>query len=136
MGMNVSAEPIDAVIRSIIEQYERKPEGWRILTDKKGNMLVVGPNVGYRLKMIPINPIEYTGVGLKIIASEEVQDFVRDMPFYGFRPLQDREAEGLTNALRQEGVVPIHLVQRLLGIKPVSTSQLPAMKPKAILSGP
>ena len=61
--IKVSAEPIEPLISKIMNQYNKDPEGWSILIDQNLNVLIMGPKVGYRLKLIPLNLQEYTGVG-------------------------------------------------------------------------
>jgi len=39
----MSAEPIESLMKRIMDQYNRKTEGWTVLIDMKGNMLVLGP---------------------------------------------------------------------------------------------
>ncbi|MCK4434696.1 hypothetical protein KAU92_04335, partial [Candidatus Bathyarchaeota archaeon] len=68
-------------------QYNKKPEGWTVLIDRKGNMLILNPRVGYRLKLVPLNPREYTGVGVKLNSLNEMQKVTEGVPSYGFRPL-------------------------------------------------
>ena len=64
--VEVLFEPIDQVTNRILDQYNRHPEGWSVLVDSQRNVLVVGPSSGYRLRLVPLNPQEYTGVGTKI----------------------------------------------------------------------
>jgi len=118
-----------------MSQYDQKPEGWTVLIDPKGNVLVLGPKEGYRLKLIPLNPQEYTGVGLKIDGREEMHRVVEGVPSYGFRPLSSTETKELFNSARQ-GNVQKKLISKLFGMKPVPTWELKKKKPKAVLSGP
>ena len=130
--MNV--EPIESLISRIMRQYNRKPEGWTVLTDHKGNVLILGPKTGYRLKLIPLNPQEYTGVGMKVDGLEEMRRVADGVPSYGFRPLSTTEAEELLKTV-QEGAQS-RLIDRLLRTKPVPTWELRKKRPGAVLGGP
>lgn len=132
----MGAEPIELVIERILGQYNRKPEGWSVLTDQRGNVLVLGPGLGYRLKLIPLNPQEYTGVGARIRGSEEIQKIVEGIPSYGFRPLSREETRRLLEGVQQGGALQDKLIEKLLGTKPVPTWELQERRPEAILSGP
>jgi len=65
-------------------------------------VLVLGPNEGYMLKMVPISPQEYTGVGMKIDSLSEIRMLVEGAPPYGFRPLSSMQSEELLNSFRHE----------------------------------
>lgn len=131
----MSAEPIESLVSRIMKQYDKKPEGWTVLTDHKGNVLVLGPKIGYRLKLIPLNPQEYTGVGIKIAGLREMRRVVEGVPSYGFRPLSSVETEELLNTVHQ-GYIQSKLINKFLEMKPVSTGELKKKRPKAVLSGP
>jgi hypothetical protein len=118
-----------------MNQYNKKPEGWTVLTDHKGNVLVLGPKTGYRLKLIPLNPQEYTGVGIEIDGPKEKRRVAEGVPSYGFRPLSNTETEELLNTAHQRYTLN-KLINKLLEIKPVPTGELKKKKPKAVLSGP
>ncbi len=132
----MSAEPIESLMSRIMDQYNRKPEGWTVLADHKGNVLVMGPNVGYRLKLTPLNPQEYTGVGIMIDDLKEVRNAVKDVPSYGFRPLSYTETKELLKTIRQGDTLQNKLIKKLLGVKPVPALEIPKNDIGAILSGP
>ena len=132
----MSVEPIESLTNKIMDRYNRKSEGWAVLTDYKGNVLVLGPRVGYRLKLIPLNPYEYTGVGIEIGGLEEMRRVVEGIPSYGFRPLSAGETEELFNAVHRDDVIQNKLIKKLLGMKPVPPGELQKEGLKAILSGP
>jgi len=54
----LSFEPIEKVIERIINLYNENPRDWRVLIDRKGNALILGPEIGYKLRLIHINPQE------------------------------------------------------------------------------
>lgn len=132
----MSVEPVESLMRRVMAQYNRRPEGWSVLTDLRGNVLILGPESGYRLKLIEVNPQEHTGVGVRVGGLEEVRRIVEGTPSYGLRPLSSRETRELLNAIHREDAIPNRLIERLLGMKPVPTSELEERGPKAILSGP
>lgn len=132
--MNV--EPIESVMRRIIDQYNKKTEGWSVLTDHKGNVLVLGPRMGYRLKLIPLNPQEYTGVGVRIGGTKEMRKVVEGVPSYGFRPLSGIETKKLLSNIHQRGTVQNRLLKKLMGINPVPTWELQKKETKIVLGGP
>ncbi|MEM4245686.1 MAG: hypothetical protein QW390_00140, partial [Candidatus Bathyarchaeia archaeon] len=119
-----------------MERYNRNPEGWRVLTDFKGNVLILGPTTGYRLKLIPLNPNEYTGVGARIGDLSEVRKAFDKAPPYGFRPLSGEEFRELLETFHQDGTVQEEILKRLLGVKPVPLPELQGSGAEAVLSGP
>jgi hypothetical protein len=58
----VAIEPIKSLMNEIMSQYNGRPIDWNVLTDYKGNVLILGPKEGYMLKMVSINPKKYTGL--------------------------------------------------------------------------
>lgn len=132
---SVITEPIESLLRKIMNRYNSQPEGWIIMTDHKGNLLVLGPNDGYMLRIIPINPQEHTGVGVKIDKPQEIQRFVNGAPSYGFRPLSTGQTRKLLNGF-SEGQKQHRLISEFLERKPVSIPELNKRKPKVVLSGP
>ena len=131
--MNV--EPVDSLMNKIMSQYNKKPEGWTVLIDRKGNMLILNPRVGYRLKLVPLNPREYTGVGVKLNSLNEMQKVTEGVPSYGFRPLSNMDTEELLTSIHQ-GSAMNKLIEKFLMMPPVSTMELQKKPPKTILSGP
>lgn len=130
------AQPIELIIERIMDQYNEKPEGWKVLIDRKGNVVVIGPRIGYRLKLIPLNPREYTGVGIRTSGLKEMRRVTEGLPSYGFRPLSSTETKQLLSTIHKGGTVQSKLIKKLLGTKPVPTWELPKKGHKAILTGP
>jgi len=131
-------ESVESLTKKILDQYNRTPEGWRALIDGKGNLLVLGPQVGYRLKLISLNPKEYTGVGVKLDRFEDIQNSVTHFPSYGFRPLSHKVSEALLKSINQTGSFQKKLITKIFNAKPVPTWDLEKKKNKfkTILSGP
>ncbi|MFW6110837.1 MAG: hypothetical protein ACOC6H_02245 [Thermoproteota archaeon] len=129
-------EPIEPLMGKIMDRYNKRPEGWKVLTDNKGSVLILGPKTGYRLRLIPLNPQEYTGVGTKIGKTGEIRDAVQGIPSYGFRPLSSNQTKRLFRTIKEKGAARNRVASELLGSRPVPTWQLKQSKPKAVLTGP
>ena len=128
-------EPIELLMPKIVKRYNNHPGGWNVLIDYKGNILILGPSEGYMLKMIPLNPQKYTGVGMKISDSDEMQRLVGGAPSYGLRPLSTRQTKSILDSFRQ-GEDQYKLISKLFKKNPISITELEKKKPKSILSGP
>jgi hypothetical protein len=124
------------VTKRILENYNKKPEGWNVLTDRKGNILFIGPNASYRLKLIPLSPQKYTGVGSKIKSPKEFQGITEGLPTYGFRPLSEEALKSLLSSIQQTGEFRSTLINKLLRITPLPASKIREKKPKSVLTGP
>ena len=131
----MATEPIELLMPKIVKLYNNHPGGWNVLIDYKGNILILGPNEGYMLKMIPLNPQKHTGVGMKISDSNEIQRLLGGAPSYGFRPLSTRQMERILDSYRQ-GEEQHRLISKLLEKNPISIPELKREKPKAVLGGP
>ena len=128
-------ESIESLMPKIVNRYNNQPEGWSVLTDLKGNLLVLSPVDGYMLRMIPINPQEHTGVGVKIDNFQEMRSFVKGAPSYGFRPLSTVQTQKLLNGFLQKKKHG-RIISELLERKPLSIPELYKTKPKVVLGGP
>ena len=131
----MSTEPVEMLVNKIMDRYNKHPAGWTVLRDFKGNVLVTGPKEGYMLKIIMINPQEYTGIGVKINSPRELRTLVEESPGFGYRPLTNMQAEELLNSFRHSGRQN-RLVSEIFERKPVSTLEIEKKRPNAVLSGP
>jgi hypothetical protein len=131
----VKTEPIESIVNKIKNGYNKHPVGWTVLSDLKGNILVLGPNEGYMLRMISLNPQEQTGVGIEIDGLHETRKLLRGAPSYGFRPLSNRKAEEILNSFSYTERRN-KLISEILERKPVSSSEIENNKLKGVLSGP
>jgi len=131
----VQAEPLDSLLKEILNRYNENPRGWRVFADAKDNMLVLGPGTGYRLKLLSLNPAEVTGVGVDI-STDEAQGMPLSVPSYGYRPLSHGIVAQLFSSLHQNGPVAQGLIDGLLGIKPVPTWDLEGESLRGVLTGP
>lgn len=118
-----------------MNQYNNQPVGWTVLADPKGNLLVLGPNNGYMLKMLHLNPQEYTGVGIEIEDTENLRRVVEQGPSYGFRPLSNKQSRELMNSFKERDK-QASLISELLNTKPVPTWELEKKKPSTVITGP
>ena len=131
----VTVHPIELLIPKIMNQYNKQPAGWTVLTDPKGNVLVLGPSKGYMLKTLHLNPQEYTGVRTEIEDAGDLRRIVELGPSYGFRPLSERQSEELVRSFSQRDKQN-RLNSQLLRKKPVPTWELEKKKPSTVISGP
>jgi hypothetical protein len=131
----VSTEPVDFLVKKIMDRYNRHPVGWTVLRDLKGNVLVTGPKEGYMLKMITINPQEYTGIGVQIDNPRELRTLVEGAPLFGYRPLARIQAEELLNSFRN-GRHKEGLISEILERKPIPALEIEKKRPSAVLTGP
>jgi len=131
----MKTEPIELLTNKIVKEYNEQPLGWTVLTDLKGNMLVLGPKEGYMLKVVPLNPQEHTGVGVKIDTSHEMKRVVEGAPSYGFRPLSRTQAKKLLGSLRHTERQQ-SIVSEILKSNPIPLPKLEENRPDALLSGP
>ena len=131
----MSTEPIDSLSHKIIKRYNKQPLGWTVLRDFKGNVLIIGPKEGYMLKLVTINPQEYTGVGMKIKSPRHIQKLVKGAPQYGYRPLPNRQAKELLNSF-QNIEKQNKIISEVLERQPIPTWEIEKKKPSLILNGP
>ena len=131
----MSAEPVELLANKIIDRYNKHPVGWNVLRDFKGNVLVMGPKEGYMLKIIMINPQEYTGIGVKIDSPRELRTLMEGSAAFGYRPLTNMQAEELLNSFRHRERQN-RLISEILERNPVPTLEIEKKKPNAVLSGP
>ncbi|MCW3997526.1 MAG: hypothetical protein NWF10_03035 [Candidatus Bathyarchaeota archaeon] len=131
----MSTEPIDLLTKKIIKRYNKRPIGWTVLQDFKGNVLIMGPREGYMLKMVMINPQEYTGVGMQIENPKNIRRLVKGAPLYGYRPLPSTQARDLLSSFdnieRQNKII-----SEILKRKPVPTWEIGRKKSNLLLNGP
>jgi hypothetical protein len=131
----VRAEPLESLLQRVAAQYNERPQGWRVFADPKGSVIILGPQVGYKLKLIPLNPIEVLGIGVDMDPMEELRGDAQ-APSYGLRPLSGQQAMELFSSVRQGGGIEGGLLRRLLGIEPVASTDLAAGGVAGLMTGP
>lgn len=131
----METEPFGSLMRKVLDAYNRHPEGWNVLVDPKGNVLILSREGGYRLRLVPLNPYEYTGVGVTIEVDEELRGSVTGAPSYGFRPVPSTVLRKLVHTAGR-GALSRALVAQLLTIKPQPSWRVRETDAKAVLRGP
>jgi hypothetical protein len=131
----VTTEPIDSISKKIIKRYNTNPVGWTIFRDHKGTMLISGPNNDYVLKLIGLNPHEYTGVGMRIKKRKGIQKLTNGAPQYGYRPIPTSQVRELLDSLQNLNKQNT-IITKLLESEPLTTWQLKKRKPSLVLNGP
>jgi len=129
------SEPADGIVQRILEQYSDRPRGWRVMSTPRGEMLVIGPESAFQLKLIPLNPFEFTGAGVEIPNPDGVLDTMKSTPEFGFRALSEEDVKGLFDALSDPQSSRLS-IQSIIKRTPVSLEQLSHAKGGHFLSGP
>ena len=92
-------EPIEKIMPRILKQYSERSRGWHIMNTPRGEMLVLSSDSAFQLKLIPLNPYEYTGAGVELPESSETAESIRSSPEFGLRPLDETDLHGIINSL-------------------------------------
>jgi len=128
---------LEETVKEILDGYNRKPKGWHIASDFRGNSLVLGPGRGYRLKLMMINPQESLGVGVRIDDVGELRRSMGEGASSGFRPLNIDIAKEVFSVLSSaEEVKKQEVIRRVLDIDPVPTWELQGNNLGAVMGGP
>ncbi|NHJ12052.1 MAG: hypothetical protein EAX95_00140 [Candidatus Thorarchaeota archaeon] len=128
-------EPVDDILPRILKQYSAEPRGWRVMSTPGGEMLVVGADSAFQLKLIPLSPYKFTGAGIELSNPSKVLDSMRSTPEYGFRPLQESDLRNLASTLSEPEKTRMQL-QRILSRSPLSLSDLASENVDHLLTGP
>jgi hypothetical protein len=102
-------EPADEIVPRILKRYSESPRGWRMMSTPVGDMLVVGQDSAFQLRIIPINPREYTGAGTELPESNDVIDRMRTSPEFGSRNLTQTDIETLVESMSNPAQIQQHL---------------------------
>lgn len=127
------AESVDDLVPRILQQYSEKPRGWRIMNTPGGDMLVLGPESAFQLKLIPINPTAFTGSGVEIPDTDKVFERLRTTPEFGFRPISGTDIQGIIKALNHPEVARPQ-IDAILQRTPLPITDL--RPTESVLSGP
>ena len=128
-------EPMDDILPRILKQYSAEPRGWRVMSTPRGEMLVVGTESTFQLKLIPLSPYRFTGAGIELSEPSKVLEKIRSTPEYGFRPLQESDIQSLVSTLSEPKKTRLQL-QRILTRSPLSLSDLAGESVDHLLTGP
>jgi len=128
-------EPAESLVQRILQQYSDRPRGWRVMSTPRGEMLVVGPESAFQLKLIPLNPFEFTGAGIEIPNPSGVLSSVKSTPEFGLRALSDDDIKGLFDALRDPQGSRLSL-DSIIKRAPLTPDDLNSARASHFLSGP
>ncbi|MFX0116325.1 MAG: hypothetical protein ACFFB3_17375 [Candidatus Hodarchaeota archaeon] len=129
-------EPLDLLLKKIMAQYNRNPESWKVLIDQKGNVIVLGAEANYHLKLIHVNPMKFVGVGAQIPETNRLQQLTSGTYSYGFRALTPKDTNHLLGAMGQEEYPPSQILHDVLNRTPLSLNEIQKSKETTILAGP
>lgn len=129
-------EHLEELSQRIKKSYEKDPKGWNIFTDNKANVIVIGPGEAYGLKLVPISPHRFTGVGVRLEEPVSLRKIRDRIPSAGLRPLSRRDVQKLLGSIQKSREPQRDLVGRILERKPVSMRAIGEIKPRALMTGP
>lgn len=101
----------------------------------RGEVLVLGPDSSFQLKLIPLSPYEFTGAGMEISSSSEAIEEIRSSPEYGMRALEESDIKRITMAV-EHGAGASDALRQILSKTPLSLEDLSSSSASHILQGP
>ena len=128
-------EPADKIVPRIVKQYSERPRGWHILSTPRNEMLVLSSDSAFQLKLIPLNPYEFTGAGAELPESCDTVDTIRSSPEFGLRPLSEPDLHGIMNSITGDQGPKLSL-DDILKRTPRSIEDISADASAPILRGP
>lgn len=128
-------EPADKILPRIVKQYSERPRGWHIMSTPRNEMLVLSSDSAFQLKLIPINPFEFTGAGVELPESCDIVDRIRTSPEFGLRPLSESDLHGIINSITGDHGPKLSL-DDILKRTPRALDDLSADATTPILRGP
>ncbi len=128
-------EPVDEIVPRILKRYSDNPRGWRVMSTPRGEMLVVGADSAFQLKLIPLSPFRFTGAGTEVSEPSDILKAIRSTPEYGLRPLMESDIQGIVNTLGEPDKTRAQLSE-ILGRDPMSIADLGSGTIDHILTGP
>ena len=105
------------------------------MSTPRNEMLVLSSDSAFQLKLIPLNPYEFTGAGLELPESCDTVDTIRSSPEFGLRPLSELDLQGILNSITGEEGPKLSL-DDLLKRTPKSIEDISVDTPAPILRGP
>ena len=119
----------------IVKQYSERPRGWHIMRTPRNEMLVLSSDSAFQLKLIPLNPYEFTGAGAELPESCDIVDTIRSSPEFGLRPLSEPDLHGIMNSITGEQGPKLSL-DDILKRTPRTIEDISAATPAPVLRGP
>jgi hypothetical protein len=101
----------------------------------RGEVLVLSSDSAFQLKLIPLNPREFTGAGVELPESNDVVDSIRTSPEFGLRPLSEIDLQGIASSM-SSGQDARQEIGKILSRTPLSLEDLSAGQSSHILRGP
>ena len=98
-------------------------------------MLVLSSDSAFQLKLIPLNPYDFTGAGVELPESCDTVDTIRSSPEFGLRPLSEPDLQGIVNSITGDQGPKLSL-DDILRRTPRSIEDISADTPSPILRGP
>ena len=98
-------------------------------------MLVLGPKNAFQLKLIPLNPYEFTGAGVEIENPAKALRLLMSTPEFGLRPLHKPDIIALVETL-EDPMKTSSLLQSIIRRDPISPADVGKTGVEHLLSGP
>jgi hypothetical protein len=125
---NMEILEYNEVMKEIIREYDKKPEGWCVLIGRSSrgfyDLLFSNPQEVWQLKLDTIykpNPMGF-GVKLEVDPSKVL---AKGFPSYGFRPISAETMDLMKNMIdRSMKDLTAVMVKSILKIPPVSTKEI------------
>jgi hypothetical protein len=105
------------------------------MSTPRGEMLILSSDSAFQLKLIPLNPYEFTGAGVELPESCDTVETIRSSPEFGLRPLSEPDLHGIMNSVTGETGPKLSL-DDILKRTPRSIEDISADTPTPILQGP
>ncbi|MCK4567722.1 MAG: hypothetical protein KAU48_10470, partial [Candidatus Thorarchaeota archaeon] len=129
-------EPAEKIVPRILKQYSERPRGWHIMNTPRGEVLVLSSDSAFQLKLIPLNPREFTGAGVELPESNDIVDSIRTSPEFGLRPLSEADLQGIVTSMSSGDENARQEVAEILSRTPLSLEDLSTNESSHILRGP
>lgn len=128
-------EPAEEIVPRILKQYSDRPRGWHIMNTPRGEVLVLSSDSAFQLKLIPLNPQEFTGAGVELPESNDIVESIRTSPEFGLRPLSESDLHDLATSMGSEQGARQEIGE-ILSRTPLSLEDLSSNQSSHILRGP
>ena len=128
-------ESAEEIVPRILKRYSERPRGWHIMNTPRGEVLVLSSDSAFQLKLIPLNPVEFTGAGIELPESNDVIERIRSSPEFGLRPVSEKDILNIANAMSGSEDARREL-SAVLNRTPLALEDLSASKSSHVLQGP